>query len=280
MSSAAALDAPVWEIVTPRAHRLAGVAMAGFRQQDPEPVDLEIVPFPAVTMCIDLGERQPEVDAGTGTARRGSVVAGMAPGGVRARGQGIECLQIRLSPVLAGPVLGVTKETEGAVLDLDDVWGADAARLERRLRDTGSWDERFAIVEAELTRRLHASREVDPELAYAWRTMVVTAGRARVDELADDIGWSRKRLWSRFRAQLGIGPKRAARLIRFDDAAHRLASGRGPAEAAAESGYADQSHLHRDALEFAGRTPAAVARAAWLSVDDVAWPGAAHRPAS
>ncbi|MEV4112185.1 hypothetical protein [Nonomuraea sp. NPDC049695] len=47
----------------------------------------------------------------------------------------------------------------------------------------------------------------------------------RVDGLADEVGWSRKRLWSRFRSQLGITPKRAARLVRFDHAAHLLAAG-------------------------------------------------------
>jgi hypothetical protein len=40
----------------------------------------------------------------------------------------------------------------------------------------------------------------------------------------------------------------------------------------AESGYADQSHLHRDAMAFVGLTPTAVARAPWLAVDPVAWP--------
>jgi hypothetical protein len=42
---------------------------------------------------------------------------------------------------------------------------------------------------------------------------------------------------------------------------------------AAEAGYVDQSHLHRDVVTFAGVTPSAVAAEQWLAVDDVAWPG-------
>jgi methylphosphotriester-DNA--protein-cysteine methyltransferase len=101
--------------------------------------------------------------------------------------------------------------------------------------------------------------------------MLASRGRARVEELATGTGWSRKRLWSRFRSQIGLPPKRAAQLVRFDHAAHRLAAGHSAALVAADSGYADQSHLHRDVTAFAGMTPTTVASAPWLTVDPVAW---------
>src|SRR5215472_1807227 len=78
--------------------------------------------------------------------------------------------------------------------------------------------------------------------------------------------------------QLGLTPKRAAQLIRFDHAAHRLAAGHRAALVAAESGYADQSHLHRDVVAFAGVTPGAVAVAPWLAVDHIAWAAPGHPP--
>ncbi|WP_443065488.1 helix-turn-helix domain-containing protein [Streptomyces sp. NBC_00536] len=71
----------------------------------------------------------------------------------------------------------------------------------------------------------------------------------------------------------GLPPKRAAQLVRFDRAVHRLAAGDAAVRVAADGGYADQSHLHRDVAAFAGVTPSAVAREPWLAVDDVAWPG-------
>lgn len=87
------------------------------------------------------------------------------------------------------------------------------------------------------------------------------------DALAAEVGWSRKRLWSRFGAQLGVPPKRAAKLVRFDHAAHRLVAGEGAAR------VADQSHLHRDVVECTGVTPATLAGEPFLAVDDIAWPG-------
>ncbi|GAA4967765.1 hypothetical protein [Actinoplanes utahensis] len=41
---------------------------------------------------------------------------------------------------------------------------------------------------------------------------------------------------------------------------------------AAASGYADQPHLHREIGAFTGSTPAAVAGAPWLAIDETAWP--------
>lgn len=52
----------------------------------------------------------------------------------------------------------------------------------------------------------------------------------------------------------------------------RLEAGHSIARVAVESGYVDQSHLHRDVMAFTGMTPTAVAVAPWLAVDDIAWP--------
>jgi AraC-like DNA-binding protein len=185
---------------------------------------------------------------------------------------------VRLSPVVARAVLGAAGELSGTVVALDDLWGRDAGRIQEQLRAAASWDDRFALVEAALARRHEADRAVDPEVAFAWRLMVTSRGRVRVERLAAEAGWSRKRLWSRFRSQIGLTPKRAAQLIRFDHAAHRLAAGHSAARVAADSGYADQSHLHHEVMAFAGMTPTAVAVTAWLAVDDIAWPAAETRP--
>jgi AraC-like DNA-binding protein len=263
--------AAVWDIATrSRPGRLPGVTMAGFRARTTDLVDLQVVPYPAVTLGIDLGDGL-VVDDASGQPKRGSLAAGLAPVSVRARGRGIECLQVRASPVVAHAALGASPEMGGTVVAFDDLWGRDAARFQEQLRAAASWGDRFAIVEAALARRHEAGRAADPEVAFAWGQMMTNQGRVRVERLAAEAGWSRKRLWSRFRSQIGLTPKRAAQLIRFDHAAHRLAAGHSAALVAADSGYADQSHLHRAVTAFTGVTPTAVAVAPWLAVDPVAW---------
>ncbi|MFF4339020.1 helix-turn-helix domain-containing protein [Kitasatospora sp. NPDC001540] len=270
----------LWKIATPSpSWRLPGVAMAGFRARGP--ADLGVVPFPAVTLAIDLGA-EPLLVTDGGREVRGSAVVGLSrggpQGGLRGAGRDVQCLQVRLSPVVAHAVLGGFAVEGGPLAGLDEVWGRDAARWEERLRAAASWEERFALVAGALAARRTEGRPVDPEVAYVWAELARSHGTSRVDALAAEVGWSRKRLWSRFRSQVGLGPKQAARLVRFDHAAHRLAAGGHPAAVAAETGYADQSHLHREVADFAGLTPSAVAREPWLSVDGVAWsaPGYLH----
>ncbi|MFD6188643.1 helix-turn-helix domain-containing protein [Streptomyces sp. NPDC060275] len=270
---------PDWSVVdvaVPRpSARLAGVGMAGFTQHVSAFVDMAMVAHPSVTLLIDLSDG----DGILHSARdrhghgHGSFVVGLAPGGLRVAGRVGVCLQIRLEPAVAAAVLGPSAGLGGRVESFEDVWGRDAERVQDRLRAAGSWDERFAVA-ADILRRRTADRPaVDPEVAHTWRTTLAGRGRVRVDGLAEEVGWSRKRLSARFHAQLGITPKRAARLVRFDHAAHLLAAGLPPASVAFESGYVDQSHLHREVKAFTGLTPTAVAGAPWLAIDDVAWPG-------
>ncbi|GAA5176376.1 helix-turn-helix domain-containing protein [Pseudonocardia eucalypti] len=264
-----------WEVARPRRPgRVAGVSMAGFRACGPAPVDVRVVPHPAVSLALEFGDGPLVVDAATGRQRRGNLVAGFLHGAMRVRGERVECVQVRLSPVAAYTVLGTSPaELDHVVVTLDDLWGRPAARIREQLAEARSWPDRFALTEALFVRRLERGRSVDPEVAWAWRRIAGSRGRVRIDRLAVEVGWSRKRLWSRFRGQIGLPPKRAAKLVRFDHAVHRLAAGDDAARIAADGGYVDQSHLHRDVLEYSGVTPATVAGETWLAVDHIAWAG-------
>jgi hypothetical protein len=117
--------AAVWDIAVPSLpDRLPGARMAGFCARTADLVDLEVVPYPAATVVIDLGGELVSDDA-SGQPKRGSVVAGLAPGPVRALGREIECLQMRLSPVRAHAVLGAPSDLGGTLVTLVDPRPAD-----------------------------------------------------------------------------------------------------------------------------------------------------------
>lgn len=268
-------DALAWDVVTPhRPSRTAGVTMAGFRDWGRVPEGHRLIPHPGVTLVLDFGAGPPVVDDLAGRQHRGNLVAGLGLGdAVWVRGENLACIQVRLTPVIAGAVLGLPlAELDGTLVTLEGLWGREASRISEALHEAPSWEQRFALVDALLASRREMGPSVGPEVAWAWNQIVASGGRARIDRLATDLGWSRKRLWSRFRAQIGVPPKRAARLIRFDHVAHRLAAGHDAALVAVDGGYTDQSHLHRDVMAFTGVTPRTVTHEPFLAVDDTAWP--------
>ncbi|MEO3845903.1 MULTISPECIES: helix-turn-helix domain-containing protein [unclassified Streptomyces] len=169
-------------------------------------------------------------------------------------------LEVRLAPLAAYTVLGVPMDGFGEhVVDLIEVFGADGGRLAEQVREAPDWPRRFAPVDAFLWRRLDAGRRPAPEVSRAWRLMAASGGTMEIRRMADDVGWSHKHLITQFRRQVGLPPKTAARLVRFQRLLGRLerAPAAGWDELAADCGYADQAHLGRDFRAFAGTTPTA-----------------------
>ncbi|MFE6776598.1 helix-turn-helix domain-containing protein [Streptomyces sp. NPDC057702] len=250
-----------WEVARPVGGTgLDGVRMAGFRDRIAAGLDLRVLPQPVVVVVIGLGDRTVTVENAAGHRPMTGLVASLSPGPARVRGEHVECVEVCLSPRAAYALLGVSpRELNGSVTGLDDLWGPPARRLRERLTDTTTWAERLALTEEFLTRRATGAPSMAPEVAAAWDTIVARRGRVRVDDLAASAGWSRKRLWARFGAQIGLTPKRAAMLVRFDHAARALGAGGSASDVALTCGYADQPHLHRDVLALAGCTPAALA---------------------
>ena len=104
--------------------------MAGFSGQTTDLADVRVIPPPAVMVVIDIAGGL-LVDDASGWQQRGSVVAGLAPVGAAGHGlQDFECLQVRLSPVVAHAVLGACAELSGTVVTLDDLWGREASRIQ------------------------------------------------------------------------------------------------------------------------------------------------------
>lgn len=161
-----------------------------------------------------------------------------------------------MSPVRAHSLLGVAATDLGhGVVGLEELWGPEGRRLREQLGDAGTWEERFALTKSFLAQRDRPTRRPDPEVIAAWQRLLASGGQVKVGELAESLGWSRKRLWGRFESQIGLTPKRAAMLVRFRCAVEGLLAGRPAADVAVICGYTDQAHLCRDMAIFADRTP-------------------------
>jgi AraC-like DNA-binding protein len=173
-------------------------------------------------------------------------------------------LEVWLAPLGAYALLGAPMdELGGTVVSLEEVLGGDARRLAERIRQAPTWHRRFTLLDEFLLSRLEREHRPSPEVAWAWHRIVATAGRIPIRQIATETGWSHRHLIARFRQQVGLVPKTAARLVRFERLLARVEDepGRwGPLAAAA--GYADQAHLVREFREFTGLTPTAFAASA------------------
>jgi len=87
-----------------------------------------------------------------------------------------------------------------------------------------------------------------------------SGGTVPVRDVARNVGWSERHLSARFTREIGLRPKTAARVIRFQRARRVLQRNVGAgrpniAGVAAECGYFDHAHLIRDWQQFTGLAP-------------------------
>jgi AraC-like DNA-binding protein len=226
---------------------------AGFTKPAAPPYDLVAPATAAVGLVLKLDDaawRPPELLVGAHDV----CISDRIPVGASAH----SFMQQWLTPLGAYRLLGLPIHAlNGQLVDLTDVLGAGIRRLANQLRDTPSRRQQIALLDEFLLRRAQHGPQPAPEVAWAWRRLVASGGKLPIRRLAGEVGWSHKHLITRFRQQIGLPPKTAARLIRFDAVWRRLAT-HPPArwdQLAADSGYADQAHLIRDFHQFTGATP-------------------------
>ena len=247
-------------------------AYTGYRQRGVPPARHRGLPSPYLTLIFTLDEpltivahpdpRQPPGEYGALLGGLHSVPALITHAGAQSG------IQVALRPLGARALLGLPAG-ELAALDLpaEAVLGGVCAELREKLECAAGWPERFAVLDEILLRRAGLSSAglswaaVAPEVSWAWHELLREGGATRVSELAAGTGWSERHLTSRFRTEIGLAPKAAARVVRFDRArkllVRKLTAGGDYllADLAADCGYFDQAHLAREFRALAGCPP-------------------------
>jgi AraC-like DNA-binding protein len=172
------------------------------------------------------------------------------------QGSDVLGLHIFIKPLGVRAILGLpSAEISSLVLNLSDIWGNRAADLIEMLRGANTWQQRFSILDGVFVSKLSPSSP-RPEISWAWERLAKTHGAIPVQQLADEIGYSRRHFTERFREAVGVVPKLAARVFRFERACRLIANQRLTlAHVAIACGYYDQAHLTREWSTFAGCTP-------------------------
>jgi AraC-like DNA-binding protein len=156
------------------------------------------------------------------------------------------------APFLTAPASAVA----GSLVELDALWGRDGATLAERLRAAPNPRIMLRELERFLLARLLRPHVPDPAVAFAARAL---DRGTRVGTVADRLGLTPRSFGRRFTAQVGLGPKRFARIRRFQRLLGALPADTPPdwARLAVECGFYDQAHLSHEFRELSGVSPTA-----------------------
>jgi len=150
-------------------------------------------------------------------------------------------------------------ELSDRAVPLEELWGSPALSLRVAIeRARGSLRATTRAVESALVERLEKAR------AIGARTQLVVRAARALEASADDIeaipavakrvGVSERHLRQLFRDEVGVSPKRFARIARIRRAVANV--GRvGWAALAVDNGFYDQAHLNAEFRDLLGTTP-------------------------
>lgn len=140
---------------------------------------------------------------------------------------------------------------------LSALWGPAGADLPDRLYETEGDEARARLLFDELIVRRAGAPPPDAVVLGASEIIDGSLGAVSVDELRRALFVSERTLERRFRNEVGLSPKEAARVARFRAATRRLLANPEASQStiAYECGYYDQAHFNREFRAFAGVSP-------------------------
>lgn len=257
-----------WEIVARTPARWLRPYVRGlwaYSERTPGPVRRREMPSGGITVVLNLGTKLYVEQSADGEGERfTSFIAGLHERYAITETDGSQMgVQLNLSPLGARVLFGVPMhELAHQTHSLASVLGRRVDELVEQLDADAGGDARTARVEAVLADWLADARPPRRDIAWACARIEASGGASRIEDIAAELGWSRKRMADTFRDAVGLPAKSYARLIRFHRAFEMLRGVDPPpwSRLAQCCGYYDQSHMIRDFRAFSGMAPAALAR--------------------
>jgi AraC-like DNA-binding protein len=188
---------------------------------------------------------------------RASVVAPMATALVIRCNTWSRVLGVRFRPGAARAFLGVPmRELAAGRLDLEELW-SDAAELREEMAEADATGASVAALDRALCARVPEAGRPEPRVRALVARLAGEARLAPIQALAEQAGLTRQHLARLFRDEVGLEPKRLARIVRLRRALRLLRAGSGSSLAAIalEAGYSDQPHMNADFRALAGAAP-------------------------
>jgi AraC-like DNA-binding protein len=207
------------------------------------------IPHGSVEIAVELGSPPQVVGPQTGPI-------------VETLGSGSTVVGVRFRAGVAASLLGLpASELVDRSIGWEEVSGAAAAKLGETIAAAASPEQAAAILERAVWKLLADADAPDPVVRAAVERLQPW-GTTDIGALTSALYISERQLRRRSLAAIGLAPKVVQRMLRFQGFV-ALAQAREPestdlAALAADTGFADQSHLTRESLRLSGLTPRAL----------------------
>ena len=222
------------------------------------PTLARVLPDGCMDILVALGDFPRPLDSEDLAPHRAFVVGTMTRQQFFVLEGRVDMVAIRFKPGGARPFLRApASDLVDLAAPLEAFWGPAGADLPDRLYETEGDEARARLLFEELIARRAQADPTDAIVQGASELIDGSFGSVTIDELRRALYVSERTLERRFRREVGVSPKQAARIARLQAATRKLTE--EPAaplgRVAHECGYYDQAHFNREFRMLAGVSP-------------------------
>jgi AraC-like DNA-binding protein len=148
-------------------------------------------------------------------------------------------------------------ELTDRMVSFEDLFGPWGVRLQNRVGDADDPQEKITLLQTGLTHLLQKDQQDYALLDHALDLLAQTHGMLLIQELAAQVGYSRRYLDMLFKEHVGLSPKSLASILRFQECYQVWTRQKLPTyfKINVPGYYYDQSHFIKEFKRFTGFTP-------------------------
>jgi AraC-like DNA-binding protein len=174
---------------------------------------------------------------------------------------GVGAVGVVLKPEGAYRLLNAPMDLlKNRTMEGEELLGAKARRWQEVWLNLSRQVDRVDAIQSALVDLQRGRTRREWQFEQAIRQVKSSEGRVKIEDLAREVGWSRRQLDRRFHELIGVGPKNLSRVLRFHAVYKRLRrvnEANHQLDRVIYEYYYDQSHFLKEFKLFAGSVPRA-----------------------
>jgi AraC-like DNA-binding protein len=126
--------------------------------------------------------------------------------------------------------------------------------LQERISEITDIDEKVRYAEQFFFKQMLALNKLDPITEFAIHQITSQKGLISINDLSNEMGYSRRYLLNKFKDNVGLSPKEFTNIVRFSEVYKRINQNLLKEDKLYEF-YYDQSHYIREFKRYTGLSP-------------------------